>query len=249
VNWIAGSRLSNRGYISMPLSPDLQDIAARLMLTVIAGALIGLNREARGHSAGFRTTILVGLAAALAMVQANILLGVGGKNPDSFAVMDVLRFPLGVLTGVGFIGGGAILRRGNTVSGVTTAATLWVMTAIGLAFGGGQYGLGLAGASLTLLTLLVLKWIDMRLPRDHHGDLDIIWRHQTAVDLGELVKPLGYRTKLIGVERRPENADPVFSFELAWTRPDRAGAPDDLLSLLKPHCEIVKFHVVREFEL
>ncbi|MGX7877407.1 hypothetical protein ACVDG5_036575 [Mesorhizobium sp. ORM6] len=60
--------------------------------------------------------------------------------------MDVLRFPLGVLTGVGFIGGGAILRRGDLVSG-----DLWVITAIGLAFGGGQYGLG---AARTLLTLM-----------------------------------------------------------------------------------------------
>lgn len=228
----------------MLLSPDWQDIAARLVLTVLAGALIGLDREARGHSAGLRTTILVGLAAALTMTQANLLLGVGGKNPDSFASMDVLRFPLGVLTGVGFIGGGAILRRGNLVSGVTTAATLWVMTAIGLAFGGGQYGLGLAGTALTLLTLLVLKWIDVRIPRDHHAELDIVWKEGRTGDFGEIVKPLGYRARLVGMEQRPDH--PVFSFEIGWTRPDRGGAPMDLLSLVDQRCEAKKFSLVSE---
>lgn len=230
----------------MPLSPEWQDIAARLVLTVLAGALIGLDREARGHSAGLRTTILVGLAAALTMTQANLLLGVGGKNPDSFASMDVLRFPLGVLTGVGFIGGGAILRRGNLVSGVTTAATLWVMTAIGLAFGGGQYGLGVAGTALTLLTLLVLKWIDVRIPRDRHAELDIVWKAGKTGDLGEIVKPLGYRARLVGMEHRPDHHAPVFSFDIGWTRPDRSGPPTDLLSLVARDCEVKKFTLVSE---
>lgn len=145
------------------------------------------------------------------MVQANILLGVGGKSPDSFASMDVLRFRLGVLTGVGFIGGGAILRRGNLVSGVTTAATLWVMTAIGLAFGGGQYGLGAARTLLTLLTVLVLKWIDVRIPRDHRAELDVACKDGKADDLPEIVKPLGYRARLVGLERGPDRDDAVFS--------------------------------------
>lgn len=114
----------------MPLHPNWQDICVRLALTMIAGAIIGFNRGARGHAAGFRTTILVGLAASVAMIQANLLLSLGGKTPDSFAEMDLMRLPLGILTGVGFIGRGAILRRGDLVAGVTTAATLWVMTVI-----------------------------------------------------------------------------------------------------------------------
>lgn len=110
---------------SMPLTPSWWDIAARIVLTVIAGGLIGLDRERGGHAAGFRTTILVALAACLAMIQANLLLSTYGKTFSYFTQMDVLRFPLGVLTGVGFLGGGAILRRGDMMTGVTTAATLW----------------------------------------------------------------------------------------------------------------------------
>jgi putative Mg2+ transporter-C (MgtC) family protein len=71
------------------------------------------------------------------------------------------------LTGVGFIGGGAILRRGDLVAGVTTAATLWVMTVIGLCLGGGQLGLGISAALLAVFTLWILKWVDTRIPREH----------------------------------------------------------------------------------
>jgi putative Mg2+ transporter-C (MgtC) family protein len=110
----------------MPLHPTWEDICLRLLLTVIAGAMLGFDREARGHAAGLRTTILVALAASVAMIQTNILLPLEGKDQGSFAVMDMMRLPLGILTGVGFLGGGAILKRGGSISGVTTAATLWI---------------------------------------------------------------------------------------------------------------------------
>ncbi|TGQ37322.1 MULTISPECIES: MgtC/SapB family protein [unclassified Mesorhizobium] len=230
----------------MSLIPGWQDIAARLILTVLAGTLIGLDREARGHAAGLRTTILVGLAAAIAMTQATILLGVSGSSSNSFLRMDVLRFPLGVLTGVGFIGGGAILRRGSLVSGVTTAATLWMMTAIGLAFGGGQYGLGAAGTALTLVILLVLKWVDLRIPRERHAELALTWKATDHEELDTIVGPSGYRARLVGMERRPGRENPVLSFEISWRRPDRAPPPVDLLTLVGEHCEIEKFDLLAE---
>jgi putative Mg2+ transporter-C (MgtC) family protein len=129
------------------------ELALRLALTLIACGLIGFDRSEHGKPAGLRTTILVGLAAAIAMMQTNLLLPTGGKEPDSFAQFDVMRLPLGILTGVGFIGGGAILRRGNLVLGVTTAATLWFVTVIGLCFGGGQLALGAAATAIGLLVL------------------------------------------------------------------------------------------------
>lgn len=110
--------------------------------------LIGLNRGERGHAAGLRTTTLVCLAASVAMIQMNLLLPVAGKKSDFFSVMDIMRLPLGILSGMGFIGAGAILRKGDTVSGVTTAATLWLVTVIGLCFGGGQLWLGAATTGL-----------------------------------------------------------------------------------------------------
>ena len=74
--------------MDMPLSPSWSEICVRLALTMLAGAIIGFNRGARGHAAGFRTTILVCLAASVAMIQTNILLSLSGKTPQSFAVMD-----------------------------------------------------------------------------------------------------------------------------------------------------------------
>jgi putative Mg2+ transporter-C (MgtC) family protein len=102
--------------MDMPLHPSWLDIAVRLALTMLAGAIIGFNRGARGHAAGFPTTILVGLAASVAMIQTNILLPLEGKTPSAFPVMDLMRLPLGILTGVGLIGGGAILKKGDLLT-------------------------------------------------------------------------------------------------------------------------------------
>ena len=110
--------------MNMPLELTWTDIVIRLTLTMLASGVIGLNRGARGHAAGFRTTILVGLAASVAMIQTNILLPLSGKTPEAFSVMDLMRLPLGILTGVGFIGGRTIVKKGDLVVGVTTAATL-----------------------------------------------------------------------------------------------------------------------------
>ena len=118
--------------MGMPLHIGWGDVALRLVLTIIAGALIGYNRTEHGKAAGLRTTLFVCLAASVAMIQMNLLLPMAGKPSDSFITNDLMRLPLGILTGVGFIGGGAILRRDNIISGVTTAATLWYVTVIGL---------------------------------------------------------------------------------------------------------------------
>ena len=151
--------------MDMPLQPTWPDIAIRIALTMAAGAIVGFDRGARGHAAGFHTTILVGLAAAVAMIQTNILLPVSGKTPESFAVMDVMRLPLGILTGVGFIGAGTIVKKGDLVTGVTTAATLWLMTVIGLCLGGGQIVLGIVSTALAVITLRALQWVDRAIPR------------------------------------------------------------------------------------
>jgi putative Mg2+ transporter-C (MgtC) family protein len=101
----------------MPLNIGWGEIALRLALTVAAGILIGINRSEHGHAAGLRTTLLVCLAASLSMLQVNLLLPMAGKTSSSFAVMDLMRLPLGILSGMGFIGAGAIVRKDNLVHG------------------------------------------------------------------------------------------------------------------------------------
>jgi putative Mg2+ transporter-C (MgtC) family protein len=157
----------------MPLLIGWPEIAWRLGLAFVAALLVGLNRGERGEAAGLRTTILVCLAAAVAMVQANLLLVTEGRTGSSFAVLDLMRLPLGILTGMGFIGAGAVLKRGNLVLGVTTAASLWFTTVMGLCFGGGQTTLGLACMVFAIVILWPLKWLESLVPHERRATLAV----------------------------------------------------------------------------
>ncbi|HEX4056068.1 MAG TPA: MgtC/SapB family protein [Tepidisphaeraceae bacterium] len=157
----------------MPVTLDWQHVALRIALTVAAGLIIGFNRSEHGRPAGMRTTLLVCLAASLSMIQANLLMNTVGKAHDSFVVLDLMRLPLGILSGMGFIGAGTILRKENLVVGVTTAATLWFTTVMGLCFGGGQLGLGTAALVLGCGTLWGLKHLEKSLRQDVRATLTL----------------------------------------------------------------------------
>ena len=156
---------------AMPLHLGWDDIALRLALTLAAGIVLGFDRSERGKAAGMRTTLLVCLAASVAMIQVNFLLPLAGRTSDSFVMNDLMRLPLGILTGVGFIGGGAILRRDDIVVGVTTAATLWLATVVGLCFGGGQLGLGMIATALGLFALWGLRLLEGNLRQERSATL------------------------------------------------------------------------------
>ena len=155
----------------MPISLNWQQIALRIALTLIASFLVGYDRDEHGKTAGIRTTMLVCLAAALAMLQANLLMNSMGKTSSSFVVLDLMRLPLGILSGIGFIGAGAILRKDGLVSGLTTAATLWFVTVLGLLFGGGQLKLGILSTTIALFILWVLKWLEQKISVQRSGTL------------------------------------------------------------------------------
>src|ERR1700739_4496997 len=114
----------------MPYTVQWPEIALRLVLTIIAGGLLGLNRSEHGHAAGLRTTLLVCLAASASMIQVNLLLPVSGKTLESFLVLILILLPRGILYGMGFIGAGAIVKKDSFVHGLTTAATLWFATVL-----------------------------------------------------------------------------------------------------------------------
>src|SRR5215469_15261185 len=158
----------------MPTTLTWHEIAIRLLVTVACAGVLGFDRDQRGHSAGLRTTLLLALAACLAMIQANWLVNSTGKPSNSFVVMDIMRLPLGILSGIGFIGAGAIIKRGELAVGVTTAATIWFVTVIGLCFGGGQIGLGFAGFVLGFAVLAGLKRVESHMPRRHSTILRIV---------------------------------------------------------------------------
>lgn len=208
--------------------------------------MIGLDRTARGHEAGLRTTILVGLAASVAMILANLLLPLEGKTPQSFAVMDVMRLPLGILTGMGFIGGGAILKRGDLVSGVTTAATLWLVTVIGLCFGGGEIALGLAATGLGVLIIWAMKALDARIPRRQRAILTVSGPPEAARKLPGLVAPSGYRARLIEQENQEQQTR--LKFEIMWSGAERASAPLDFLDLVESRFALISFRLETDID-
>lgn len=230
--------------MEMPLHPSAMDIAVRLILTVVAGGLIGLNREAGGHSAGFRTTVLAALAAALAMVLANSILEVGGKTSQSFATMDPMRLPLGILTGMGFIGGGAILKHGNAISGVTTAATLWAATVVGLCFGSGNLVLGCVGTGFILLTL-GFKWVDVRIARKRRAHVIIAGTRDapTLTQIYDVLRAAGYRVNFLG-EADAGNNRRRMTFQVQWDQSEIEGKPPALLDLLTEKYDLQSFEMV-----
>jgi len=211
----------------MPTTLEWHAIALRLALTVVAGAVFGANRSERGRAAGLVTTVLVCLAASVSMIQTNLLLLTTGKTPDSFVVIDLMRLPLGILTGMGFIGAGAILRRGQMIRGVTTASTLWLVTVIGLCFGGGQLALGLAATALGLLALWGLKRLEARMGQDHHATLILRSGEDgpTEQDVRGQLLAAGYRITSSGVTHRKavHEARRTLEYEVEW----HGGRTDD----------------------
>ena len=127
------------------------DVFLRLVLAAALGGAIGAEREYRHKSAGLRTNILIALGSALFSVL-SIEVGSAGGTPDRIAAQ--------IITGVGFLGAGAILRTGGDVHGLTTAATIWVNVAIGMAAGIGAFGVATGATAITLAVLALLPFIE-----------------------------------------------------------------------------------------
>jgi putative Mg2+ transporter-C (MgtC) family protein len=131
----------------------LSEAFLRLALAAALGGAIGLEREYHRKPAGLRTNMLIALGSALFSIL-SVELGAGAGSPDRIAAQ--------VVTGIGFLGAGAILRSGENVHGLTTAATIWVNAAIGMAAGLGSYVVAVVAATLTLIVLVILPFIEQR---------------------------------------------------------------------------------------
>lgn len=210
----------------MPVHITWEAIALRLALTVLAGGLLGLDRSKHGHAAGMRTTLLVTLAASVAMIQMNLLIPTNGKPSDSYAVMDLMRLPLGILTGVGFIGAGAIIRRDDMVLGVTTAATMWFATVVGLCMGGGQLILGTVSMVIGCIVLWNVKSLESLLNRVQRASL-ILTAENGAWNEAEFRSVLtsggiSIKTLAVMVQTLPERVQ-TFECEVHWRPGDFKG--------------------------
>ena len=130
---------------------SLSEAFLRLALAAVLGGVIGLEREYHRKPAGLRTNMLIALGSAL-FSMLSVELGAGAGSPDRIAAQ--------VVTGIGFLGAGAILRSGGNVHGLTTAATIWVNAAVGMAAGLGSYTVAAVSAAITLVVLALLPFME-----------------------------------------------------------------------------------------
>jgi putative Mg2+ transporter-C (MgtC) family protein len=145
--------------------PVMWPFLIRCGAAAVCGAMIGLEREMKQKPAGFRTNILICLGAAMYMAIGVLLMeraGDGGIDPTRIAAQ--------VVTGIGFLGAGTILHHGDRVTGLTTAATIWVVAAIGLVAGAGFPVLAFVSSLLVIATLAILGPIEERLFHPDHPD-------------------------------------------------------------------------------
>lgn len=142
------------------LELGLGEICLRLLCAMVVGLVIGTEREYTNRPAGMRTHILVALGACAVMITGQLIFvqyrAVGGTPDPS-------RLSAQVITGVGFLGAGTILREGTNVKGLTTAASLWAVACLGIAAGGGYYAVALAGMVFIFITLTIFEVIQNKL--------------------------------------------------------------------------------------
>jgi putative Mg2+ transporter-C (MgtC) family protein len=148
------------------------ELLARLVVGTLLGAIIGYERHLHGRPAGLRTHLLVGLASTTFMLVSTHFVYFQHYTRDDLVAVDTSRIAASVVTGVGFLGGGAILRTGVNVQGLTTAAGLWLVAAIGLSAGAGMYAISCASTFLGVAALTVMRRLE-------HKEDDMLRRRVT----------------------------------------------------------------------
>jgi len=139
------------------------EIILKLLLGALLGGIIGFERQTHGRPAGFRTQLLVCVACVLIMIISESYYIQNSMKPE-YARIDPTRIAAGAMTGVGFLGAGVILKTGVSIQGLTTAACIWIVSAIGLAIGAGQYVAGVTGFTITFISLWFLRLMEIKIP-------------------------------------------------------------------------------------
>ena len=207
---------------------------SKLLLATLLGGAIGLERELAGKSAGLRTNILICVGAAL-FTQLSIDLAEVGRTADGKPFGDTTRITAQIVSGIGFLGAGAILHGGGAVVGLTTAATIWVVGAIGAAVGAGSYVDALGATALIMLVLVGLRPVEQKLllkRRRVHATL--------RVKLGAPFEPLEKLIESHGVHIfscRTFEHDTDRSFELEMIGANKQF--DVLVDLIRTRAEVV----------
>ncbi len=219
----------------------LPHILAPLAGALAAGGAIGFEREYRARPAGLRTHMLVCLAACALMLAAVHQLDWMKATPLAAIRIDPVRMAHGVLTGVGFLCGGVIFQQGPSVHGLTTAASLWTTSAIGMLFGMGLWPLGATVAIIVLVLLSAARWLDRHMPQKNFAEVMVRSRRAAAIDEPELRALLrGFGLKGARLDERADQE----TFELSGPFSGRdALRLDDLSTALRADPRVIAFEI------
>lgn len=202
-------------------NPNNLEMLLRLLAALVAGTIIGFERTYRGRPAGFRTHALVCMTSCLLMLvtvfQSQWVL----EKSDYLIRLDPTRMAQGIMTGIGFLGAGVIMKEGLTVRGLTTAASIWITAAIGILAGIGFYFPLVVSVALTILVLSILRVIENLLPSEAYYHFDVRGERNnefTEQVVRDLLKSCGFRIAHTSYRLDDKGCERRFSMVLRTSR-------------------------------
>jgi putative Mg2+ transporter-C (MgtC) family protein len=225
------------------LDPVYGEIALRLLSALLIGGLIGLERSYHGRPAGFRTHALVCMSTALLMlVTVYENRWFPGLSQGRIA-LDPTRLAQGIMTGIGFLGAGTIMKEGLSVRGLTTAASIWTTAAIGILIGIGFYFPALLATALTFGTLSLFRWIESRIPVEFYAHFLVRFARNEAMPesaMRELLRTHGFT--IANLNYRLDTQEDYFEYRMV-IRTDNAENARALSSVLNELPSVMEFRV------
>jgi putative Mg2+ transporter-C (MgtC) family protein len=225
------------------LDPVHAEILLRLIAALATGGLIGLERSYHGRPAGFRTHALVCLSTSLLMLVTVYEARWFESSEHVRAAIDPTRMSQGIMTGIGFLGAGAIMKEGLSVRGLTTAASIWITAAIGILIGIGFYFPATIAAALTLGTLSVFRWIEARIPVQFYAHFHVRFARESVFAeeaLRSLVQSHGFT--IAGLGYRLDATAGYFEYRMV-IRSDRALSARSLTDALSKLDTVIEFRL------
>lgn len=220
-------------------------VILHLLAALAAGGIIGLERTYNGRPAGFRTHTLVCMASSLLMLVTVYQLELLPALPIQVVRIDPTRMAQGIMTGIGFLGAGVIVKERMSVRGLTTAASIWITATIGILIGIGFYFAAIMGVLLTLGTLSAFRFIESTFPSLHYGRLQLRMPGKsiiTETQLLELIRNQGFASS------RPsyhlQNSGETFEYHLTLRTRDRDNYRR-LAEVLAENDQVLEFNIVR----
>jgi putative Mg2+ transporter-C (MgtC) family protein len=198
------------------------EIALHLVFALAAGGIIGLERSYHGRPAGFRTHALVCLASCTLMVLTVYQEMWISAFSSERTTIDPSRMAQGIMTGIGFLGAGVILRDGLSIRGLTTAASIWITAAIGIMIGVGFYFPAGITTAMTLVVLSVFRWIERKMPIEFYANLTVGFLRSGGLpetELRAIIEKQGFVVANMNYSLTGEGK--VFEYQMVIHSPDR----------------------------